>query len=262
MKADKEATKKKASEEKEKELLTAEVEKRFMGMTAEVKESLRGLLVVAEVDIRLSQMKAEDQTKAQTNVGNVAEEEKDVNTENHTSTASETMDGVYITSPIQHNNILRSHQIIFTATYQEGNCDYIEDKVSDENNSSWYEAIKLLTDTPPLNCIEQMIKPESRFTFVERRISIDSGEPFRHFLDMSIADDNKIAETYRCINQASCGEGSDFLNEERLTGDRPDMVVFNFADEMIPVAVQMWMSCLSKDQNLPIDSCVQIVCQR
>jgi hypothetical protein len=45
-----------------------------------------------------------------------------------------------------------------------------------------------------------MIKPGSRFTFVARYLSEGSGEPFRHFLDMSIADDNKIAETYRCIN--------------------------------------------------------------
>ena len=153
MKADEEATKKKASKEKEKELLTAEVEKRMRGMTAKVKKPLRGLL--AEVEIRLSQMKAEDQTKAQANVGNVGEEEKDVNTENHTSTASETMNGAYISSPIQHNNILRSHQIIFTAIYEEGHCDYDEDKVPDENKSSLYEALKLLTDTPPLNCIEQ-----------------------------------------------------------------------------------------------------------
>ncbi len=95
-----------------------------------------------------------------------------------------------------------------------------------------------------------------------RRISVDSGEPFRHFLALSIAENDKIAEAYRCIGQAFCGEGSVFLNEERLTGDELDMVVFNFADEMIPVAVQMWKSCLSKDQNLPINSCIQIVCQR
>ena len=57
-------------------------------------------------------------------------------------------------------------------------------------------------------------------------------------------------------------EGSVFLNEERLTGDGPDMVVFNFADEMIPVAVKMWKSCLSKDLNMPINSCILIMWQR
>jgi hypothetical protein len=53
------------------------------------------------------------------------------------------------------------------------------------------------------------------------------------------------------------------LTSESLTWDpRPDMVVFNFADEMITVVVQRWKSCLSKDQNVPIDSCVRIMCQR
>jgi hypothetical protein len=33
--------------------------------------------------------------------------------------ASETSNGVYISSPIQHNNILRSHQLFFTASYDE-----------------------------------------------------------------------------------------------------------------------------------------------
>ncbi len=76
------------------------------------------------------------------------------------------------------------------------------------------------------------------------------------FLHLSIAEDNKIAEAYKCISQAFHGEGSVFLNEERLTGDGPDMVVFNFVDEMIPVVVQMWKSCLSRNQNLPINSCI------
>ena len=58
------------------------------------------------------------------------------------------------------------------------------------------------------------------------------------------------------------GEGFCFHNEERLTKEGPDMVVFNFADEMIPVAVKMWKSCLSKDQKVPIDSCIRIMCQR
>jgi len=51
MKADEEATKKKASKEKEKELLTAEVEKRLRGMTAKVKEPLRGLLAEVEIQV-------------------------------------------------------------------------------------------------------------------------------------------------------------------------------------------------------------------
>jgi hypothetical protein len=181
-----------------------------------------------------------------------------------TMTASGTINGVYISSPVQHNNILKSHQIIFTATDDERLCDDDEDNVPhDHDFAGLYEALKSLTNSPvPPNCVDQMINPGSRFTFVARQLSEYSGEPFRHFLHLSIAEDDKIAEAYRCISRAFCGEGSVFLNEERLTGDGPDMVVFNFADEMIPVAVQMWKSCLSKDQNLPIDSCVQIVCQR
>ena len=113
----------------------------------------------------------------------------------------------------------------------------------------------------PLNClVEQMIYPASRFTFVTRQLSgkcLD--EPFRHFLNLSIAEDVQIAEAYRCICHV---EGFCFNNEERLTTERPDMVVFNFADEMIPVVVKMWKSCLSKDQKVPIDSCIRIMCQR
>jgi len=111
-----------------------------------------------------------------------------------------------------------------------------------------------------LRTIEKMIYPASRFTFVTRQPSECLGEPFRHFLNLSIAEDVQIAEAYRCI---CCGEGFCFHNEERLTKEGPDiMVVFNFADEMIPVAVKMWKSCLSKDQNVPIDSCIRIRCQR
>ncbi len=84
-----------------------------------------------------------------------------------------------------------------------------------------------------------MINSGSRFTFVARQLSKYSGEPFRHFSHLSTAEDNRIAEAYRCISRAFRGEGSVFFNEERLTGGGPDMVVFNFADEMIPVAVQM-----------------------
>jgi hypothetical protein len=227
-----------ASEEKEK-------------TTTEVME-----VSIAEVEERL-------RVKVEETVGKVGEGEKDVNTENHMLTVPETINGAYIVSPVQHNNILRSHQFFFTEPFEEGNCDYYEDKIADENELSCYEALHLFANSPaPPNYQEQMIEPGSGFTFVAKRISESSGEPFRHFLDLSIPKDKKIAETYRCI----CGEGSDFLKEEGLTGDGPDMVpdmvVFNFADEMIPVAVQMWISNLSTDQNLPIDSCVKIVCQR
>ncbi len=46
-----------------------------------------------------------------------------------TMTASGTINGVYISSPVQHNNILRSHQIIFTATDDEHLCNDDEDNV-------------------------------------------------------------------------------------------------------------------------------------
>jgi hypothetical protein len=55
----------------------------------------------------------------------VAEEETDqMRQEKHMSvmittmmtTASEAINGAYILSSVQHNNFLRSHQIIFTAT--------------------------------------------------------------------------------------------------------------------------------------------------
>ena len=124
-----------------------------------------------------------------------------------------------------------------------------------------YESLKTLSNLRmPLNClVEQMIYPASRFTFVTRQLGECSGEPFRHFLNLSIAEDFQIAEAYRCICHV---KGFCFNNEERLTTEGPDMVVFNFADEMIPVAVKMWKSCLSKDQKVPIDSCVRIMCQR
>ncbi len=58
--------------------------------------------------------------------------------------------------------------------------------------------------------------------------------------------------TANVLHQNFCTASS-----ERLTKEGPDVVVFNFADEMIPVAVKMWKSCLSKDQKVPIDSCVR-----
>ena len=155
-----------------------------------------------------------------------------ISTMTTTMTASGTSNGVYISSPIQHNNILRSHQLFFTATYDEHLCDN-----DDDNVAGMYEALKTLSNSRvPPNYIEQMIYPASRFTFVTRQLSKCLGEPFRHFLNLSIAEDVQIAEAYRCI---CCGEGFCFHNEERLTGVGPYMVVFNFADEMIPVAVKM-----------------------
>ncbi len=117
-------------------------------------------------------------------------------------TASGTINGVYISCPIQHNNILRSHQIIFTATDNKRLCDDDEDNVPhDHDFAGLYEALKSLTNSPvPLNCVDQMINPGSRFTFVARQLSKYSGEPFRHFLHLSIAEDDKIAEAYRCIS--------------------------------------------------------------
>ena len=93
------------------------------------------------------------------------------------------------------------------------------------------------------------------------------GEPFRHFLNLSIAEDFQIAEAYRCICH---GEGFCFYNEERLTKEGPDMVVFNFADEMIPVAVKMWSPVSVKTKRCQLihafESCVRgephdILCQ-
>ena len=177
-------------------------------------------------------------------------------------TASGTSNGVYISSPIQHNNILRSHHLFFTASNDERLCDNDEDIAQhDHDFDGMYEALKSLSNSPvPPHYTEEMISPASRFTFVTRQLTGEClGEPFRHFLNLSIAEDFQIAEAYRCICR---GEGFCFHNEERLTKEGPDMVVFNFADEMIPVAVKMWKSCLSKDQKVPIDSCVRIMCQR
>ena len=209
-----------------------------------------------------------------------------ISTTTTTMTVSGTSNGVYISSPIQHNNILRSHHLFFTATYDERLCNNGEDNTHhDDDLPSLYEALKALSNSPmppncqeqmhnpasneaiktlstspvPPNCLEQMINPASRFTFVTRQLSKCLGEPFRHFLNLSIAEDVQIAEAYRCICR---GEGFCFHNEERLTKEGPDMVVFNFADEMIPVAVKMWKSCLSKDQNMPIYSCIRIMWQR
>jgi hypothetical protein len=153
-------------------------------------------------------------------------------------TASGTSNGVYISSPIQHNNILRSHHLFFTASNDERLCDNDEDNAQhDHDFDGMYEALKSLSNSPvPPHYTEEMISPASRFTFVTRQLIGEcSGEPFRHFLNLSIAEDFQIAEAYRCICHV---EGFCFNNEERLTTERPDMVVFNFADEMIPVAVK------------------------
>jgi hypothetical protein len=97
-----------------------------------------------------------------------------------TMTASGTINGVYISSPVQHNNILRSHQIIFTATDDKHLCIDDEDNVPhDHDFAGLYEALKSLTNSPvPPNYV---INPGSRFTFVARQQSKYSGEPFRHF---------------------------------------------------------------------------------
>jgi hypothetical protein len=119
-----------------------------------------------------------------------------------TMTASGTINGVYISSPLQHNNILRSHQTIFTATDDDCLCNDDEDNVPhDHDFAGLYEALKSLTNSPvPPNCVDQMINPGSRFTFMARQLSKYSGKPFRHFLHLSIAEDDKIAEAYRCIS--------------------------------------------------------------
>jgi len=113
-------------------------------------------------------------------------------------TASGTSNGVYISSPIQHNNILRSHHLFFTASYDDDND---EDNAShDHDFAGVYEALKSLSTSPvPPNYIEQMIYPASRFAFVTRQLSECLGEPFRHFLNLSIAEDFQIAQAYRCI---------------------------------------------------------------
>jgi hypothetical protein len=178
-----------------------------------------------------------------------------------TMTASGTSNGVYISSPIQQTNILRSHQLFFTAMYHETLCDNDEDNAHhDYDISGLYESLKILsTSHVPPNFIETMIYPAPRFAFVTRQLSECLGEPFRHFLNLSIEEDVQIAEAYRCICLV---DGFCFHIEERLTNEEPDIVVFKFADEMIPVVVKMWKSCLSKDQNVPINSCIRIMCQR
>jgi hypothetical protein len=90
----------------------------------------------------------------------------------------------------------------FTATDDERLCDNDEDSVPhDHDFAGLYEALKSLTNLPvPPNCVEQMINPGSTFRFVARRLSKYSDEPFRHFLNLSIAEDDKIAEAYRCIS--------------------------------------------------------------
>jgi hypothetical protein len=185
-----------------------------------------------------------------------------ISTMTTTMTDSGTSNGVYISSPIQHTNIFRSHQLFFTAMYHERLCDNDEDNAHhDHDFANVCEALKSLSNSPmPLNCfVEQMIYPASRFAFVTRQLSKRLGEPFWHFLNLSIEEDVQIAEAYRCI---CIVEGFCFHIEERLTNEGSDIVVFKFADEMIPVAVKMWKSCLSKDQNVPINSCIRIMCQR
>ena len=185
-----------------------------------------------------------------------------ISTMTTTMTNSGTSNGVYISSPIQHTNIFRSHQLFFTAMYHERLCDNDEDNAHhDHDFANVCEALKSLSNSPiSLNCfVEQMIYPASRFAFVTRQLSKCLGEPFWHFLNLSIEEDVQIAEVYRgiCLVEGCC-----FHNEERLTNEGSDIVVFKFADEMIPVAVKMWKSCLSKDQNVPINSCIRIMCQR
>jgi hypothetical protein len=103
-------------------------------------------------------------------------------TEKHTlttaTTASEIINGAYILFSIQQNNILISHQIIFTSIEEEKLCKDVP------------EALHLLTTSPvPPNYLEQMINPGSRFTFVARHLSKDSVESFRHFLDLAKSED-------------------------------------------------------------------------
>jgi hypothetical protein len=141
-------------------------------------------------------------------------QEKNMSTIPTTTTtmmASGTSNGVYISSPIQHNNILRSHLLFFTATYDERLCNNDEDNVPhDHDSAGMYEALKSLSNSPvPPNCLEQMHNPGSIFTFVARQLSECLGE------HLSLAEDVQIAEAYRCIY---CGEGFCFHNnEKRLT---------------------------------------------
>ena len=106
----------------------------------------------------------------------------------------------------------------FTATEEDRLCNDDEDNVPrDIVSANFFEAIKLFANSPvPPNCIEQMFNQGSGFTFVASLLSIDSGEPFRHFLDLSIADDNKIAATYRYIKEefSRSRGGVNLLNEE------------------------------------------------
>ena len=79
-----------------------------------------------------------------------------------TMTASGTSNGVYISSPIQHNNILRSHQLFFTTT---------DDEPLYHNDEEMYEVLTSLSNSHvPPDFIEQMIYPASRFTFVTRQL--------------------------------------------------------------------------------------------
>jgi hypothetical protein len=79
-----------------------------------------------------------------------------------TMTTPGTGNGVYISSPIQHNNILRSHQLFFTST---------DDEPLYHNDEEMYEVLTSLSNSHvPPDFIEQMIYPASRFTFVTRQL--------------------------------------------------------------------------------------------
>jgi len=76
--------------------------------------------------------------------GGLMMQEKHMSTISTTTTmmtASGTSYGVYISSPIQHNNILRSHHLFFTATYDERLCNNDEDNAPhDHDFAGMYEA--------------------------------------------------------------------------------------------------------------------------
>jgi len=58
-------------------------------------------------------------------------------------TASGTSNGAYISSPIQHSNILRSHHLFFTEMNDERLCDNDEDNAHhDHDFLGLYESLK------------------------------------------------------------------------------------------------------------------------
>jgi hypothetical protein len=76
--------------------------------------------------------------------------------------------------------------------YDEHLCDNDEDNAHhDHDFLSLYESLKTLSNSPmPLNClVEQMIYLASRITFMTRQLSKCLGEPFRHFLNLSIEEE-------------------------------------------------------------------------